>query len=229
MNTAQNLSVVQTIVKRSKLASMILCKTNVVDELFRLMQLPSFVISSAAFRTLKLLLTRNNICSYLENNYVLFFGMVNKMISCDNYVTKRGFLQLLFEILVDKKNYNAMIRYVSQKQNLKIHMQLLKHPSNKLARSAFNVFKMFVINPKKARDIHIVLWKNKEKLVYFLNNFHMEEQECLEDTRILIKHIKALPIQDAINQHRITKQLLRANEPKTAIVLIDELLKFFDV
>ncbi len=33
----------------------------------------------------------------------------------------------------------------------------------------------------------------------------MEEQECLEDTRILTKHIKALPIPDAIKQHRISQ------------------------
>eukprot|EP01084_Bolivina_argentea_P200193 342362_1 len=223
-----NLSVVQSMVKRSKIASMILCKTDVVKQLFTLTQLESLDISSMSFRTLELLLTRNNIGSYLKENHVLFFSMVNKMIACDNYVKKRGFLQLLFAILANKKNFNAMIQYISEKQNLKIHMQLLKHPSKAMARDAFNVFKIFVVNPKKTRDIHIVLWRNKEKLVKFLKNFHMKGQECIEDTRILITHIKELPIPDAIKQRIIQKQLLRA-KPKTAICVLDELLKVFDI
>merc|ERR1712018_1079912 len=48
----------------------------VVDELFVLVQKPSFDIASDAYKTLQLLLTRNKklVPKYLESNYDKFFG-----------------------------------------------------------------------------------------------------------------------------------------------------------
>ena len=138
-----------------------------MDELFVLVRKPSFDIASDAYKTLQLLLTRNKklVPQYLDKNYVRFFASFNKLIQSDNYVTQRQFLNLLSELLLEKTNFSIMIRYISEKENLKIAMTLLKNDSNAIAHEAFHIFKVFVANPKKARDIHIVLWKNKDKLI----------------------------------------------------------------
>eukprot|EP01084_Bolivina_argentea_P302596 522338_1 len=192
---AQNVgSVLQEMAKRQELAPMLLneiritrrcegkeedemCERQVVDELFVLVQKPSFDIASDAYKTLQLLLTRNKklVPKYLSSSYKSFFGQFNKLIQSQNYVTQRQFLNLLSELLLEKSNFNLMIRYIAEKENLKIAMTLLKNDSNAISHEAFHIFKVFVANPKKARDIHIVLWKNKDKLITFLQNFLPEK------------------------------------------------------
>ena len=183
-----------------------------MDELFVLVRKPSFDIASDAYKTLQLLLTRNKklVPKYLEENYDSFFFKFNKLIQSDNYVTQRQFLNLLSELLLEKTNFNLMLKYISQKENLKIAMLLLKNESNAISHEAFHIFKVFVANPKKARDIHIVLWKNREKLISFLENFLPEkakEDEAFGDEKkIVIKHLQQLPIPEEIKQHQLAKK-----------------------
>jgi len=180
----------------------------VVEELFVLVEKPSFDVASDAYKTLQLLLTRNKklVPQYLEANYDQFFSGFNRLIQSDNYVTKRQFLNLLSELLLEKTNFNLMIRYIAQKENLKVAMTLLKSDSNAISHEAFHIFKVFVANPKKARDIHIVLWKNKEKLIQFLTNFlpekAKEDEQFAEEKKIVIKHLQELPIPEEIAQHK---------------------------
>merc|ERR1711879_155431 len=65
-------------------------------------------------------------------------------------------------------------------------------------------------NPKKARDIHGVLWKNKEKLVQFLTNFlpekAKEDEQFAEEKKIVIKHLQELPIPEEIAQHKARRE-----------------------
>jgi len=184
----------------------------VVEELFVLVEKPSFDVASDAYKTLQLLLTRNKklVPQYLESNYDEFFSGFNRLIQSDNYVTKRQFLNLLSELLLEKTNFNLMIRYIAQKENLKVAMTLLKSDSNAISHEAFHIFKVFVANPKKARDIHIVLWKNKERLIQFLNNFLVEkakEDEAFnEEKKIVIKHLQELPIPEEIAQHKARRE-----------------------
>eukprot|EP01084_Bolivina_argentea_P304384 525646_1 len=78
---------------------------DVVNELFVLVQKPSFQQSSDAYKTLQLLLTRNkkSVPKYLEENYDKFFAQFNALIQSDNYVTQRQFLSLLSDLLLEKK------------------------------------------------------------------------------------------------------------------------------
>ena len=196
----------------------------VVDELFVLVQKPSFDIASDAYKTLQLLLTRNKklVPKYLTENYHKFFGEFNKLIQSDNYVTKRQFLTLLSELLLEKTNFNLMITYIGLKENLKIAMTLLKSDSNAIAHEAFHIFKVFVANPKKQRDIHIVLWKNKEKLITFLQNFlpekEKEDEAFAEEKKIVIKHLQDLPIPEEIEEHRKRKEKARAKSQASALI-----------
>merc|ERR1712130_730908 len=156
-----------------------------------------------------------------EANYDKFFSGFNRLIQSDNYVTKRQFLNLLSELLLEKTNFNLMIRYIAQKENLKVAMTLLKSDSNAISHEAFYIFKVFVANPKKARDIHIVLWKNKDKLIQFLTNFlpekAKEDEAFAEEKKIVIKHLESLPIPEEIEEHRKRKEKKRAQSQGTAL------------
>eukprot|EP00483_Globobulimina_turgida_P003280 UN03285 len=115
-----------------------------------------------------------------------------------------------------------MIQYISQKENLKIAMTLLKNDSNAISHEAFHIFKVFVANPKKARDIHIVLWKNKEKLITFLHNFlpekAKEDEAFAQEKKIVIKHLQDLAIPQEIEQHRKRKEKQRAKSQAAALL-----------
>jgi len=209
--------------KQNDNANDVMEERQVVDELFVMVQKPAFDIASDAYKTLQLLLTRNKklVPIYLNENYEKFFGQFNALIQSDNYVTQRQFLNLLSELLLEKTNFNLMIKYIAAKENLKIAMTLLKNESNAISHEAFHIFKVFVANPKKERDIHIVLWKNKEKLITFLTNFlpekAKEDEAFAEEKKIVIKHLESLPIPEEIEEHRKRKEKKRAQSQGAAL------------
>src|SRR5437879_12381589 len=109
----------------------------------------SFGVSCDAFANLKETLTRHKpmVAEYLDKNYdrvwrlhVLFscisfsvfgakmkyFNSYTTLILSNNYVTKRQSLKLLGEILLDRANFNIMTRYIAQKSNLKMMMNMMR-------------------------------------------------------------------------------------------------------
>jgi len=68
------------------------------------------------------------------------------------------------------------MKYISNRENLKIIMVLLSDPSKNIQFEAFHVFKIFVANPNKPPQIAKVLAQNKVKLVSFLEQFHKEKE-----------------------------------------------------
>lgn len=114
---------------------------------FDYVQRSSFDTAADAFATLKLLLTKHkNLASeFLQDNYEKFFEEYNKLIDSNNYVTKRQSLKLLGEILLDRKNFNVMIRYINDAENLKLMMMLLSGKQKTIQFEAFHVFKVGVI------------------------------------------------------------------------------------
>lgn len=93
-----------------------------------------------------------------------------------------------------------MTRYISNADNLKLMMNLLRDRSKNIQFEAFHVFKVFVANPHKTKPIMDILIKNQEKLVHFLGNFHNERQDdeqFTDEKSFLIKQIQELqPIQE---------------------------------
>lgn len=138
----------------------------------------NFDVASDAFNTLKSLLTKNKktVAQFLANNYDEFFNEYNALIKSDNYVTKRQSLKLLGDVLLDKENKATMMRYISDKYNLQLLMMMLRDPSKAITFEAFHVFKVFVANPHQAPDVYRTLYKNKSKLIDFLENFQTEER-----------------------------------------------------
>lgn len=107
-----------------------------------------------------------------------------------------------------------MTRYISNPDNLKLMMNMLKEKSRNIQFEAFHVFKVnimrkmnvqynvtmlfvqvFVANPNKPKPILDILIRNQDKLVEFLTRFHTErsEDEQFNDEKAyLIKQIKEL-------------------------------------
>ncbi|GFR71127.1 calcium-binding protein 39-like [Elysia marginata] len=103
--------------------------------------------------------------------------------------------KLLGELLLDRYNFTVMNRYISQPENLKLMMNLLREKSKNIQFEAFHVFKIFVANPNKPKPIMDILLRNRERLVEFLTKFHTErsEDEQFNDEKsYLIKQIKEL-------------------------------------
>lgn len=170
------------------------------QKLFDYIQLPTFDVSSDAFATFKDLLTRHKslVNEFLVRNYELVFGRLNGLLASENYVTRRQSLKLLGEILHDRKNYEVMLRYVSEVENLKLLMCQLRDKSERIQFEAFQVFKIFIANPNKPKPIYDILCKNRDKILHFLENFsvqgkQMEDRNFNEDKMFLIEKLQLLP------------------------------------
>jgi len=66
------------------------------------------------------------------------------LLNSENYVTKRQSLKLLGEVLLDRKNFSVMIKYISMPENLKLMMNLLRDKSKNIQFEAFHVFKVLL-------------------------------------------------------------------------------------
>ncbi|GAB6020553.1 mo25 protein [Chamberlinius hualienensis] len=169
---------------------------------FRYVEVSTFDIASDAFSTFKELLTKHKmLCAeFLENNYDKVFGHYQGLLNSENYVTRRQSLKLLGELLLDRHNFTVMTRYISNPDNLKLMMNMLKEKSRNIQFEAFHVFKVFVANPNKPKPILDILLRNKEKLVDFLTKFHTdrsEDEQFNDEKAYLIKQIKELkPYED---------------------------------
>ncbi|CAN7996955.1 unnamed protein product, partial [Ixodes pacificus] len=164
---------------------------------FNYVEVSTFDIASDAFSTFKELLTRHKmVCAdFLEQQYdKVFFHYQNLLIS-ENYVTKRQSLKLLGELLLDRHNFSIMTRYISNPENLKLMMNMLKEKSRNIQFEAFHVFKVFVANPNKPKPILDILLRNKDKLVEFLTKFHTDrsdDEQFNDEKAYLIKQIREL-------------------------------------
>eukprot|EP01041_Mallomonas_annulata_P008306 gene8306-17087_t len=100
------------------------------------------------------------------------------LLESDNYVTRRRSLKLLGELLLDRSNFNVMMRFISDKHYLKVVMTMLRDKSASIQFEAFHVFKVFVANPKKPTAIRTILYKNRDKLVTYLSNFQTDKEDA---------------------------------------------------
>jgi len=182
--------------KHDALASIVLTDPKFFD-FFNYVEVSTFDIASDAFVTFKDLLTvhKNAAAQFLEKNYDRFFTDYKKLLKSENYVTRRQSLKLLGELLLDRHNYLTMDRYIGSAENLKLMMTMLADQSRSIAYEAFHVFKIFVANPNKKKEVLDILLKNKEKLIDFLTKFQSdrkEEEQFHEEREYLIKQVKSL-------------------------------------
>ncbi|CAK8990732.1 Calcium-binding protein 39-like (MO25beta) (Mo25-like protein), partial [Durusdinium trenchii] len=160
----------------------------------------SFDISSDAFATFRASLTNAKakplVLPFLMANYDHFFDEYNKLLVSDQYVTQRQSLKLLGELLLDRQNYNVMIRYIGDKGNLKVIMNLMRVKSPAIQMDAFHVFKVFVVNPRKTEPVAQILSKNREKIIPYLHTLHADtsDQQFIEERNLLIGTLSKMKV-----------------------------------
>lgn len=163
---------------------------------FKFVETSNFDVASDAFATFKELLTRHNVVvvAYLTSRYASFFANFDKLLRSNNYVTRRQSLKLLSDILLERSNSAIMMLYISDVRNLRVMMMLITDPSKNIQASAFHVFKVFVANPQKPPQIVNILAKNRDKLLRFLDAFHIdkEDEQFEEEKELLVKEIEGL-------------------------------------
>ncbi|XP_059650424.1 uncharacterized protein LOC132296227 isoform X1 [Cornus florida] len=163
---------------------------------FKYVELPNFDIASDAFSTFKDLLTKHAAAAseFLTAHYDEFFEQYEKLLSSANYVTRRQSLKLLSEFLLEPPNSHIMKRYILEVRHLKIMMTLLKDSSKNIQISAFHIFKVFVANPNKPREIKVILAKNHERLLALLHNLSAgkgaDDEQLEEEKELIIKEIE---------------------------------------
>eukprot|EP01104_Vermistella_antarctica_P006222 TRINITY_DN16943_c0_g1_i1.p1 TRINITY_DN16943_c0_g1~~TRINITY_DN16943_c0_g1_i1.p1 ORF type:complete len:337 (+),score=91.58 TRINITY_DN16943_c0_g1_i1:266-1276(+) len=192
-------SMLRETVKHEPLARLVLLGDKFWD-FFEYVEVSIFDIASDAFATFKELLTRHKTLAadFLENNYDRVFGHYVSLLNSANYVTRRQSLKLLGELLLDRANFNIMTKYISDPENLKLMMNLLRDKRRSIQFEAFHVFKVFVANPNKTPPILDILLRNKSRLISFLSNFQNdnEEEQFNDEKAFLLKQIQQLQPQE---------------------------------
>lgn len=183
-------------IRHEHLAKIILLSDQFYD-FFRYVESATFDISSDAFSTFKDLITKHKaLCAdFLEKQYDRFFEFYQKLLLSNNYVVRRQSLKLLGEILLDRTNFNVMTRYISNPDNMKLMMNMLREKSKNIQFEAFHVFKVFVANPNKPKPISEILLRNRDKLVEFLTEFHSDrtdDEQFNDEKAYLIKQIRQM-------------------------------------
>jgi calcium binding protein 39 len=189
------------------------CEELVYPFLERCVHNPNFDVSSDALETVRVMLTGSAVdgsgssssclealsteeeqykqtvegiaSEFLNRKYdeVIDVRMNKCLDSQSNYMTRRMTLQLLSTILLNRSNYNVMIRYISSSRNLVTILCLLRDPSPHITLDAFQVFKIFVANPSKPPEVIKILYDNKVKLIKYLEGLHKDREKSDEQFR----------------------------------------------
>lgn len=117
-------SMLRECIHHNKLADTIL-KSDYLWKFFdSYVHFPNFEVASDAFNSLRdLLVTVENktiSSTFLDNNFEEVFTHYEVLLKKGNYVTRRRALKLLGELLLDRSNFNLMIRYIASKDHLKV-------------------------------------------------------------------------------------------------------------
>mmetsp|Transcript_5667 Transcript_5667/g.21359 ORF Transcript_5667/g.21359 Transcript_5667/m.21359 type:complete len:364 (+) Transcript_5667:710-1801(+) len=192
-------SMLRECIKHEKLAEFVLYSDHFYL-LFDFVDHTNFEIASDAFITLKDILSRHKTlyATYMETHFDTFFTHYTRLLNSNNFVTKRQSLKLLAELLVDRTNFKIMIKFISIEGNLKLLMMLLLDKSKSIQFEAFHVFKVFVANPNKSKEIRDILSMNKKKLVKYLTGFQsdLKDESFNEEKQLIIETISNLEPSD---------------------------------
>eukprot|EP00462_Mataza_sp_D1_P001142 CAMPEP_0175091930 /NCGR_PEP_ID=MMETSP0086_2-20121207/2181_1 /TAXON_ID=136419 /ORGANISM="Unknown Unknown, Strain D1" /LENGTH=321 /DNA_ID=CAMNT_0016364737 /DNA_START=162 /DNA_END=1127 /DNA_ORIENTATION=+ len=189
-------SILREVIRHEKLNEMILYDDTLFSKFFEYVQLTTFDVASDAFGTFKLLLTKSpKMCGkFLNDKFDGVFTQFDKLLQSSNYVTKRQSLKLLGELLMNRSNYQMMMKYINSEVNLKTMMNLLKGTTKAIQFEAFHVFKIFVANPKKSQKVLDILIRNKDKLMTFLEKFQKDKEDDVfeQEKQMLVAALKTL-------------------------------------
>eukprot|EP00475_Leptophrys_vorax_P010380 TRINITY_DN16981_c0_g2_i1.p1 TRINITY_DN16981_c0_g2~~TRINITY_DN16981_c0_g2_i1.p1 ORF type:complete len:147 (-),score=16.33 TRINITY_DN16981_c0_g2_i1:327-767(-) len=112
---------------------------------------------------------------FVLRNYEAFFEEYNKLLQSQSYITRRVATKLLADLLLDRAYVMVTLKYASDVGNLITAMNLLRDSSKVIQGDAFHVFKVIVANPKRPRDVMLILVNNKDKLLRYLPTLTLEK------------------------------------------------------
>ncbi|KAH3899978.1 related to Protein HYM1 [Saccharomycodes ludwigii] len=207
------------LLNRSTASEVYVCLGGIVDECLKFEQLAriilkdpivwkyfdnclsvSFEISTQSFQILNsLFLNHKKLVATeyfnIKANMDTFTVKINKLLAHGNYVTKRQAVKLLSTLILSRANNQFMINYINESDNLKLIMVLLSDKSKNLQLESFNVFKVFVANPRKSKQVSDILIKNREKLLKFFEGFGEDNRDStfLDEKEFIIQQINELP------------------------------------
>ncbi|ETO17623.1 hypothetical protein RFI_19697 [Reticulomyxa filosa] len=202
------------------IGEVVLTATDAVTQLFVYAHNPNLIISSDAFEVLSILLNKHETISrkYIEQHIDVVFQFFNGSVMSENFVTQGKFLKLLGDVILSKHNAKIRMVYITNKNNLRIVMTLLKNSSRLISFESFHIFKIFVANPNKSEEVHIILFKNRDKLVKLLEEFQTQREESdaefKREKEIIIDHLKNLekpPRISLVHQKTLSRERLVGN------------------
>ncbi|XP_010228597.1 putative MO25-like protein At5g47540 isoform X2 [Brachypodium distachyon] len=137
-------SMLRECIKYPALAKYVL-GSNSFELFFEYVELPNFDIASDALNTFKDLLTRHEtvVAEFLSSHYEQFFELYTRILTSNNYVTRRQSVKFLSEFLLEASNSKIMKRYILEVHFLNIMIGLLKDSSKNIRICAFHVFKYY--------------------------------------------------------------------------------------
>mmetsp|Transcript_13765 Transcript_13765/g.34545 ORF Transcript_13765/g.34545 Transcript_13765/m.34545 type:complete len:406 (+) Transcript_13765:85-1302(+) len=141
------------------------------SRLFELARSKNFEISSEAFATLReILLVQSAVsAAVISADLEGFFPHFHVLLEADmDYVVRRQALRLLGEVLLDPAWREAMCAYVAEDRFLQIHMNAMRDSAKAIHLGGFHIFKIFVANPRKPRNVCSILHRNRNRLVKLL-------------------------------------------------------------
>lgn len=190
-------TIIRDCIKHEPLCRIIL-QSQVFWTLFDSVANAQFEIATDAFSTITdALCTHQKISSeFLLHFQVRFVDKMKMLMSSDNYVTQRQSLKLISTLIRRRSNYSFMTTYIADPTNLRSVMVLLRNKSPIMKFEAFQIFKIFVANPKKTKAVHDILLKNKTKLVEFLKTLNSpdkkEDETFCDERNFIISQLASL-------------------------------------
>ncbi|XVE78343.1 hypothetical protein DITRI_Ditri13aG0137200 [Diplodiscus trichospermus] len=129
-----------------------------------------------------------------------FFQEYNsRLLQSGSYITRRYAIKLLGNMLLDHSNSAVMLRYVTSLDNMiRIMINLLRDSNKTIKLDTFHVFKLFVANQNKPKEIISVLVTNKSNLLPFFGEFNIdkEDEQFEADKSQIIQEIATLQLTD---------------------------------
>ena len=184
------------IVKHPKVAHLILTSNELWRFLDTYVLLEEFEAQSSAFDVLRTLLTVHpESQDFLTHNYDKFWCL-QQVIDIGQLCCEETCSKEYGAVLVVREHHDLMLKYVSEKSNLKIWMNLLRDPSESIQLEAFHVFKIFAGNPIMPDDVKHTLKINGGKILKFLEQFQenkkVSDENFIDEKRLVIQCIKRL-------------------------------------
>ncbi|CAK0909541.1 unnamed protein product, partial [Prorocentrum cordatum] len=103
-----------------------------------------------------------------HENFRRFFSEYHKLVTDEVLLVQRQAQDLLAHVLLSPQFCAVRTTYTSSALCLKLQMSLLQHPVASVRLGAFHVFKIFVANPYKKRNVQALLYRNREQLAHIL-------------------------------------------------------------